>query len=127
MLGASRDLSATLAKLSEDWKAQPRPDVLMPFIPLVLKVAQKCPNLLVAPSVMLCAVSKLDEQNGPVNFSGLSRSRWANIMSGKLRCLLSKWRRVAMERNTYRKFLEKISATEKKQVHDLLTAMGIAI
>ena len=124
MLGAgSRDLTACLAKLFEDWKAQPKPEVMMPYVGLAKALARKCPSLLPTPSTILSGIIKLDEQHGPVNYSGLERGKWADLMSGKLRCLFSKWRRVALEPHTQTKFMLKLSSLEKKQVNELLALM----
>ena len=121
MLGSgSRDLTAALAKLSEDWKSQPKPDVMMPFIGVTKSLARKCPSLLVVPSHMELAIAKLDEQNGPCNFTGVPRGKWSDQMSGKLRCLFSKWRRVSQEMETRRKFMMKLSTLEKEQVRELM-------
>ena len=127
MLGASRDLTAFLAKFTEDWKAPPKPEVQLPYVFWVQKLAQKCPSLLVAPSVMLRAIMKLDEHYGPVNFTGTPRKKWAAQMGGKLRSLFSRWRRTMIEKDTHRKFVEKLSAIEKNQIEEFRSLMGTAI
>ena len=123
-LGSNRDLGAAMARLTEDWKAQPKSDVLMPYLGLATKLSRSCPSLLVCPSVMTKAVVKLDEQHGPVNFSGVARGKWADSMSGKIRSMLSRWRRVHLEEDTKRKFLQSLSVVEKKGVKELLAIMG---
>ena len=123
-LGASRDLSSHLSNLQEDWKSAPKPELLLPFLPFAVLLSKKCPSLLPQPSTMQLALKKLDEQHGPVNFSGVNREDWSNAMSGKLRAMLAKYRRVCLEDDTRKRFMHKLSGMEKKNMEELMAAMG---
>ena len=123
-LGASRDMSTWFGKLEEKWKHQPDPSEMMPYLPITLAFSKICPSLLVQPSRMVIAISKLHLEKGPCNFTGQKVEDWAEEMSGKLRCLFSKWRRVFLESYTRSKFMGKLSQAEKEEVEKLLSIMG---
>ena len=117
-LGTSRDLASRLAKTDEKWKTVPHHSQIAAYSDLMLLLADISPTILLPPTVCRNAILSLEQEKGPVNFSGKKLEDFADEYSGRLRCLCSKFRRLenTIDRNRLYRHLTVAQQDEVEQV-----------
>ena len=93
-LGTSRDMSSRCQNMDEKWKSVPVASQIIGYVDLISILADLSESMLFTPTLMKKAILNLDSEHGPINFSGLSMDRFSDDVSGKIRCLCSKFRRL---------------------------------
>ena len=93
-LASSRDLASRCQGMDEKWKSVPAANQIIAYVDLISSLVDLSESILFAPTLMKKAIISLEQEHGPINFSGTNLDTFSDDISGKIRCLCSKYRRM---------------------------------